>query len=213
MARMPAGDQSTRSVSQGPYWCQCCLTFISDLEVGTEGTPSQLTDGTKVGGVADKLCSWVGIQRDADTLEKGADRKLMKCMGKCKVLHLGRNIPRHQNTQAGWVENTFAEKGLGVLGDSKLTLSQPCTLMARKANRPWPALGRAVPASRGRWSFLQHGWGHTWSAVTSSGLPVQERHGLNGKIPAQSHRDDMRWGLESWNSSVSRTGDVGGTNQ
>lgn len=140
---------------------------------------------------------------------KGLTGNSWSAWGNAKSCTWGETSPGTRTCRLAEWKTPLQRKALVSWG----TLSQPCTLVARKANRPWPALGRAVPASRGRWSFLQHGWGHTWSAVTSSGLPVQERHGLNGKIPAQSHRDDMRWGLESWNSSVSRTGDVGGTNQ
>ena len=55
--------------------------------------------------------------------------------GKCKVLPLGRNTPRQQNMLgANPLESSFAEKLLGVLGDTKLTMRQQCTLAAKKAN-------------------------------------------------------------------------------
>ncbi|GAB0186330.1 mitochondrial enolase superfamily member 1 [Grus japonensis] len=75
------------------------------------------------------------IQRDLDRLENGAERRLMKLnKGKHKVLLLGRNNPKHQYMlEAERLENTSAEKDFEVLVDNKLSMSQQCTLMAKKA--------------------------------------------------------------------------------
>ncbi|GAB0194379.1 hypothetical protein GRJ2_001903200 [Grus japonensis] len=48
--------------------------------------------------------------------------------GKCHVLHVGRNNPRHQ------LENSSAETDLGVLLDTGLNPSQQCTLATERAN-------------------------------------------------------------------------------
>lgn len=55
--------------------------------------------------------------------------------GKCKVLYLGRNNHmEHCTLGPDWLENSLAEKDLGVLGETKLKMSQQYVLAAKKAN-------------------------------------------------------------------------------
>ncbi|KAK4830024.1 hypothetical protein QYF61_008287 [Mycteria americana] len=70
---------------------------INDLDDGVECTLSTFADDTKLREVADTPEGCPAIQRDLDRLEKWADKNLMKYnMEKCKVLHMGKNDPRHQ---------------------------------------------------------------------------------------------------------------------
>ncbi|PKU47353.1 rna-directed dna polymerase from mobile element jockey-like [Limosa lapponica baueri] len=110
--------------------------FLNHLDEETECTLSEFADDTKLGGVADTPEGCAAIQRDLDRLESWAVRNLMKFgKGKCRVLRLGRNNPTYwYRLGADLLESSSVERDLGVLLDSKLTMSQQRTLMSRKAN-------------------------------------------------------------------------------
>ncbi|GAB0202651.1 mitochondrial enolase superfamily member 1 [Grus japonensis] len=118
---------------------------------GAELTLSKFTDDTNPGGVADTPEGCAAIQRDLDRLEKWAERNLMQFnKGKCKVLHLGRNNPRHQYMlEADRLESSLEERDLRVLVDTKLNMIQQCAFAAKRANGILECIRRSV-ASRSR---------------------------------------------------------------
>ncbi|GAB0186046.1 hypothetical protein GRJ2_001069900 [Grus japonensis] len=70
--------------------------------------------------------------------------------GKCRVLHLERNNPKHQyRLGVGLLGSSAAEEELGVLVDNKFSMSQQCALVAKKANGILGCIKKNV-ASRSR---------------------------------------------------------------
>ena len=69
---------------------------------------------------------------------------------KCRVLHLGRNsYMRQYRLGDDMLQMSFAERDLGVLVDSRLDMSQQCSLVAKKTNGILGCIKKSV-ASRSR---------------------------------------------------------------
>ncbi|GAB0179162.1 mitochondrial enolase superfamily member 1 [Grus japonensis] len=125
--------------------------FISDLDKETECTLSKFADDTKLGGVANKPEGCTVIQRGLDRPESWVKRNHLKfSKSKCRVLNLGKNNPKHQyRLEVDLLGSSTVEKDLGVLVDSKLSMSQQHALVAKAANGVLGCIKKSV-ASRSR---------------------------------------------------------------
>ncbi|PKU42866.1 reverse hypothetical protein [Limosa lapponica baueri] len=125
--------------------------FINDLDEGTECNLSKFTDDTKLGGLADTPEGCATIQGDLSRLESWAEKNLVRLnKGKCRVLHMAGKNPRHQyRLGMDPLGSTTEEKDLGVLVDSKLSMSQQCALVAKSTDGILGCIGKSV-TSRSR---------------------------------------------------------------
>ena len=100
--------------------------------------------------MADSPAGCAAIQRDLGRLESWAEGNLIKFnKGKCRVLHLGRDSPRHQHRLgADLLGGSSGENDLGALVDSTLPMSQQCARVATKASG---ILGGIRGSVAGRW--------------------------------------------------------------
>ncbi|KAJ7399366.1 rna-directed dna polymerase from mobile element jockey-like [Pitangus sulphuratus] len=106
---------------------------------------------TKLGGVANSPECCAALQKDLDRLERWAEKNLLKFnKDKCRVLHLEKSNPGHQySLGANLLESSSMEKDLGVLMDNKLSISQQCVLVAKKASGILGCIRKSM-ASRSR---------------------------------------------------------------
>ncbi|GAB0179516.1 cAMP-dependent protein kinase inhibitor alpha [Grus japonensis] len=135
---------------------------------------------------------------------------------KYKVLHLDGENPQYQYRLGdGLIENSPAEKDLGILVKEKLNMSHQCALAAQKANHILGCIKRRM-ASRPWEMILPLYSGETPPGVLHPSLEssVQEGHGPVRAGPGKGHRNDQRSAIsvgESWCCSAWRRGGSGET--
>jgi len=98
-------------------------------------------DSTKLSGTDDSLKGREALQRerDLDNLDKLEGWTITSCMklcnSKCQILHLGWGNPGYMyGLENERLESSPMERDLEIVDDSKLNLSQQCTLAAQRPN-------------------------------------------------------------------------------
>ncbi|KAJ7419876.1 hypothetical protein BTVI_23631 [Pitangus sulphuratus] len=110
------------------------------------GLLSEFTDDTKLGGVVDNPGCCAAQQKDLSRLERWAEQNLVKFnKGKCRVLQLRRNNSRCQHgLGTDLLETSSVDKDLGILVHHKLSVSQQCSLVAKKDNGVLECIGKII---------------------------------------------------------------------
>jgi len=164
-----------------------------------ECTLRKSADDTKLSGAVDTPEALDAIQMGLDKLEKWAHVNILRFnKAKCKVLHLGwGNLRCQYRLVDEGIENSPAEKYLGVLVDEKLDMSHQYTLTAHKTNHTLGCIRRSV-ASRSREVILP-----VYSALVRPHLvycvqlwsPQHKKDmELLGVGPEEGNKDDLRAG-------------------
>ena len=123
------------------------IIFINDLdeEITSGVMTSKFADHTKVASVVATEEGRAELQGALTKLELWADRWGMEFnVAKCKVMHFGRNNPRHNYTMKGkLLEKTEEERDLGVVTMNTTKPAAQCAKAARTAQAVLGQIARA----------------------------------------------------------------------
>ena len=104
----------------------------------------KFADDTKAAGIVDNEEDARKFQENIDKFEHWAEVWAMEFnLGKCKIMHLGKNNPRFKYTMKGLaISETEVERDLGVWIDASLKPSLHCEVAAKEANKMLGLIGK-----------------------------------------------------------------------
>ena len=115
--------------------------FVNNIPDELRNIISMYADDTKIYAAVTSELETQSLSDDLKAAEEWAKKMQMKFnLGKCHVMHLGRNNPHKEYTMTledgtlHTLETVETEKDLGVLVDRELKFSQHCQLKVNKAN-------------------------------------------------------------------------------
>ena len=111
--------------------------FIDDIDNAIESLLKKFADDTKAAKAIKDERDRDSLQRDIDVMDEWAQKWEMEFnVGKCKVMHIGKNNPKYEYEMKGQkMSETVKEKDLGVLIENNLKPSAQCEAAAKKANQ------------------------------------------------------------------------------
>ena len=123
------------------------LIFINDIDtvVGGVDTIKKFADDTKVGKKVETEADIKVMQEALDSMCDWAVKWGMSFnIGKCKIMHMGRNNIRHEYTMGGQVLGTTSEeRDIGVIVSDTLKPTAQCQKAARTAQAVLGQISRA----------------------------------------------------------------------
>ena len=113
------------------------IYYINDMPDILNSLIKIFADDTKIYASVDSISGKEELQDSIDRLQKWSEDWQIKFNStKCKVLHIGKNNPKYEYFMNGMkLEETTAEKDLGVVVDSNLTFDVHVNETVKKANR------------------------------------------------------------------------------
>ena len=115
----------------------CFLIYINDLPGSVQNSIKLYADDAKLYGQVDSQEQSAALQRDLEAIQDWTKRwQLPLNTQKCKVLHLGsRNQARQYILEGNVVQETDAEKDLGVIVDKTMKFHEQNASSVKKANK------------------------------------------------------------------------------
>lgn len=156
---------------------------------------NKFADDIKLEGVADNT-RWLCHFSEVLPQQKWAEECPEVQKGKYKVT---KNSPGHQPILGIYqLESSFSKNDLGILVNKKVTTSQQCTLVAKKATRRKRVASRSREVILCLWCW----WGCFWNAASPSGLPGTTKIWM---YCSKSSTWPQRW-LRDWSTYSMRRG-------